>query len=103
MDPSLTAKHGSTLIWATAGAILTAQLFPFDTRGYVPACAELLCWVLVVVWFEAVPRLSNGKWKSSALVQTQPLRWLPWGAAEGFTVVALSSSVVDIRWYMVRF
>jgi hypothetical protein len=93
-------QHVGTLTWATGAAILAAQVAPHSS-GSASVSAEVLCWVLVVLFYDAVPRFFGVKWGSADLVQTHPLKSLPWVAATCLVVVALSSSVWDARWVLV--
>jgi hypothetical protein len=103
MEKIAPIQDGRPLILAVAAAILTAHLslLPLEDGGYGPVFAEWFCWVLIAAWYEVIPRLGNEYWENTALIQTQPLKWLPWLAAGSITVVALSSSVADARGIMV--
>ncbi|KAF1945045.1 hypothetical protein EJ02DRAFT_419835 [Clathrospora elynae] len=92
-----TSRIGS-LTWAAAAALLTAQLCPHNTEGYVPVCAELICWILVVAFFELLPRLRLGTWKDNNVVRTASLTHLSWLAAVSISATTLASSVAECAW-----
>ena len=94
-------KQVDNLVWATAAALLTSQLCPHSPEGYVPVCAELICWALLLVFFHFLPRsflrTCDYAINGSANNHTR----LSWAAAASITVTTLSSSVEDIGWVTV--
>ncbi|KAH7393897.1 hypothetical protein DE146DRAFT_111126 [Phaeosphaeria sp. MPI-PUGE-AT-0046c] len=97
MGLPVSTRIGS-LTWKVAIAILTAQLCPRSTEGYVPILSELISWILVAIFCEYVPRLSRGSWKEDELLFNASLPFLSWAAAGSLATVALSFSVEDSAW-----
>lgn len=91
-------KSFRSLTWATAAALLTAQLCPRDSEGYIPIVSELICWILVLAFYELVPHIWNGIFKDSQFVFEVQLRFLPWVIATSISVSTLSFSVEDSSW-----
>lgn len=97
------ATRLGSLTGATAAALLTAQLYPRDTDGETQVVAELICWALVVAFFELLPRLSPGVWVDKSIVPTASLTHLSWIAAACISVAAACSSFAYSTWVAVRY
>lgn len=93
-----TTAQNWTICWVTAIAILTAQLFPHQSTGYLPIYSELLCWTLLTIIFTLVSRYQINTWEHHDTRYHDPKSRLLWMAAVSVSVAVLSSSFGDVTW-----
>jgi len=93
--------HIDPLILKVAVALLTAQLCPHDTKGYVPALSELVCWSLVLACLAALHWFHNDILEDvkTLLINQTPLIW--WTTAASIAATTLAFSFEDSTWIYV--
>jgi hypothetical protein len=102
MKAELFSDPADYLAWSTAGAIVTALVLQRQSGGVVQLSSDLLCWSLVLVWFEVLPLLRRSG-SSPEKAQTRAVGYFPWIAAGAIALSSLASSYTNVRWLLVSF
>ncbi|KAH8711969.1 hypothetical protein GQ44DRAFT_689723 [Phaeosphaeriaceae sp. PMI808] len=90
----------SSLTWIAGVALFAAQLFPHNTDSYVPVCSELVCWIIVILFYDYLPRFCNGARLLAGTPLEAPAHTTLHILTVAMAVTLLSSSINDNVWIM---